>query len=413
MRKIIHSAILIIAAVSCLYGQDTLVYESTKDYSFLKKEANIIQNSAVLSPFFENLYRLKKENSSRVSIVQIGDSHIQADFWSNATRKNLQKDFGNGGRGLIVPGRLARTNEPSTIYSSSTSNWEHKRIVYTDKPLPIGIGAITFKTEQPNVKLNLKTLSNDGLSYGFNKLTLFYQKDFNSFNIIVKDSANQDLAFIGPYTFELPNTSTVILPNTINQVTFETLKSNPSQSQFILYGINLENTNTGLVYHSIGGNGAKFRHYLAARYFIEQTRALNPDLIIISLGTNEAIEHPYVDPQLLNQMTEFIAGLKTANPSAMVLLTTPADFYKKRTRRNPGVEIVRDKIISFAEQNNLAYWDLYEVSGGKHSADKWKSRGLMQSDGIHFTKAGYNLIGNLMYEAIIKGYNEYVQYRYP
>lgn len=414
-KRIIINIILLISVSTASYGQDSVavVPSLVKDYSFIKSDENSIENTAALSVFFEKLYLLKKENASKVNIVQIGDSHIQADFLSHATRQHLQREFGNGGRGLVVPGRIARTNEPSTIYSSTTANWESKRIVYTDKPLPIGIGAISFKTEQPNTKLTIKTLSTTGFNYSFDKVTLFFQKDFNSFNLAVKDSTDQNLAFIGSYTFEAPNTSTIILPYTTRQITFETLQSNQNQKQFVLFGINLEKTQPGLIFHSIGGNGAKFRHYLATEFFFEQTEQLHPDLFIISLGTNEAIEHPYVDPKLFTQITEFVGKLKAANPNALFLLTTPADFYKKRTRRNPGAEIVRNKLIEFATQNNLAYWDLFEIAGGKNSADRWKANSLLQADGIHFTKAGYHLIGSLLYEAIMKGYQEYVQYRYP
>jgi len=89
------------------------------------------------------------------------------------------------------------------------------------------------------------------------------------------------------------------------------------------------------------------------------------------------------------------------------------DFYKKKTRRNPGVEIMRGKLIEYADANGLAFWDLYSVAGGKHAADLWKNNSLMQSDGVHFTKNGYELQGTLLYHALIKGYNEYLRYRYP
>ena len=73
----------------------------------------------------------------------------------------------------------------------------------------------------------------------------------------------------------------------------------------------------------------------------------------------------------------------------------------------------RKKIIAYCDQYNHAYWDLYQIGGGTHSADLWKKNGLLRADGVHFTKEGYELQGNLLYEALIKGYNEYVRYRYP
>ena len=76
------------------------------------------------------------------------------------------------------------------------------------------------------------------------------------------------------------------------------------------------------------------------------------------------------------------------------------------------MEIIRNKIIEYADFHNLAYWDLYGAGGGKHAADHWRVNHLMQRDGVHFTVKGYELQGNLFYEALMKGFDEYVQYRH-
>jgi lysophospholipase L1-like esterase len=395
-------------------GQDTIRYAIENQYDFINQEANQLQNSTSLSSFFEKLYQQKKQNNQKISILHIGDSHIQADFMTSQTRLLFQKEFGNAGRGLIFPGRVARTNEPQNIYTNTNAQWESKRIVFTDKPLPIGIGATTIRTIQPSAKLGIRALNQPSVSNAFNKLTLFFQKDSTSFNLAVKDSLGQDLAYVGSFSLDgYKNASTVLLPYSLNKIDLQCLVPLPKQSQLTIYGISLENQKSGVLYHVVGGNGAKVRHYLAAEYFAPQTAPLQPDLVIISLGTNEAIEHPYVDAQFTDQLVEFVARLKTNNPQTQFLFTTVADFYKKRTRRNPGVEVIRKKIIDACDKNNWAYWDLYEVAGGKHAADQWKKNRLLQSDGVHFTKNGYELQGALLYHAFIKAYNEYVLYRHP
>lgn len=403
----------LLAGYSHLEAQDTIQYIVSPTYEFVNREANEIRNSVALAPFYEKLYQLKKLKNSAVNILQIGDSHVQADLMSSTTRTLFQLEFGNAGRGLVFPGRVGRTNESPTLYSSSSGNWEAKRIIYTNQPLPIGIGAMTLQTKEAGTSLSLKTKLNDSLSYAFNKITMLYQKDFTSYNLAIKDSLGQPIAYAGPYTQEAPNISRIQLPYLTHQLEFQTLQSTTSQNQFTLYGLNLENGNHGVLFHATGGNGAKVKHYVEAKYFSEQTKELSPDLIIISLGTNEAIEHPYLDPNFSEYLEKFVNQLKEQNQFAQILLTTPLDFYKKKTRRNPGVEVIREKLIEFANQNNIAYWDLYLTGGGKHSADVWKKNNLLQNDGIHFTKAGYELQGKLFFEACIKGYNEYVLYRYP
>ena len=406
--------LVLILFCSWAQAQDTLDVAPDKTYEFLPAAENTIHNSISLSPFYEKLYQLKKGSSFQVNIVHIGDSHIQADFLTGRVRQNFQRDFGNGGRGLIVPGHVARTNEPFSIRTSSPSLWEAKRCVFPDQPLPIGIGGITLKTTQQQVRLSIKTLNSPPLDYGFTKLTVFYQKDFNSFNLVVKDSTDRDLAFLGSFTFEpYADVSTVILPFKTNLITLQALPANASQNQLILFGFNLENGKPGVVYHAIGVNGAKYKHYTVAAFFAQQTSALHPDLFILSLGTNEALEYPFNDPQFVNDMDKLVDSLRSKNPNVRFLLTTPADSFRKKTRRNPGVEMIHQKIIDYAEKNNLAYWDLYAAGGGKHSADLWKKSKLLRSDGIHFSVGGYELQGDMLYEALIKGYNEYVLYRHP
>jgi lysophospholipase L1-like esterase len=183
------------------------------------------------------------------------------------------------------------------------------------------------------------------------------------------------------------------------------------QQQFTLSGVSLENTRPGIRYHISGTNGARYRHYLSSPELIKESAALETTLIIISLGTNEASDHPNLDPKVSTQINQFVSELKKTNPNTIILLTTPADFFKNKTHRNPGVRVLRDKIVEAAKANNLPYWNLYEVAGGNHSADRWKKWDLLQNDGIHFTKNGYDLQGQLLFEAIIKGYNEYVRHR--
>lgn len=402
-------SIFFIATCGLLAAQDSLVEISTNDnIAFINRQQNVIENSNSLHSFFEKLYQLKNKKINRVNIVHIGDSHIQADYLCQAARQPLQQEFGNGGLGLIVPGRLARTNEPAAIRSSSNQSWETRRLIYTDKSMPIGIGATTFRTRQPNTTLTIETPETT-----FDKLIIFFQKDSSSFYLNIKDSSDRDVAFAGAFTEEDENISRVLLPYPTPRVTLQTIQSNSMQQHLTLYGISLERRQPGLTYHSIGNNGAKFRHYLAAPMFFEQAKILAPDLFIISLGTNEAIEHPNVDRLLTQQMQEFLNHLREKNPDAVFIFTTPGDFYKKKARRNPGVEMVRDQLQKFTKINNLAFWDFYVVAGGKHAADHWNKTNLLQADGIHYTKAGYRIIGQLLSEAILKGYHDYVQSRYP
>lgn len=51
-------------------------------------------------------------DSTSVTILHIGDSHIQADVLTDRVRKHFWNRFGSGGRGLITPLKICGTNEP-------------------------------------------------------------------------------------------------------------------------------------------------------------------------------------------------------------------------------------------------------------------------------------------------------------
>ncbi len=401
---------LIMVLANSVQAQDTLVTKHFSTFNFIDEKSNRIQNVETLTPFYEDLYHLKSENKSQVILLHIGDSHIQADIISGTTRALLQEQFGNAGLGLSFPGRAARTNESPLIYSSAKGEWEINKISYSQNETTIGIAGVSLSTKTVGSKIIIKSISP---SYSFNRMTLFFDKVMNSFNLNVIDSSGQFLALVGAFTEEsYPDVSKIRLPYSVNEIQLESTRTLSSQNQLTLYGISLENDRPGIRYHTLGVNGARYISYLKSNELLKQTAALNANLIIISLGTNEAADHPDVDRKISSKINALVEELKTLNPNSIILLTTPIDFYKKRTRRNPGVSFVKNKIIESAHANQLPYWNLYEVAGGNHAADRWKKADLLQPDGIHFTAKGYELQGQLLFDAIIKGYNEYVFHQY-
>lgn len=395
-----------------VFAQDTVRFRISNDYGLVDYTKTAITNPDHLKPLFEKLYRLKKEKRGTINILHLGDSHIQGGYMTQQLRQNFQLEFGNAGRGFVAPLRVAGTNEPYSYRTESTAKWESKRMVFPDQALPIGLSGVSIRTEDENTKLSLSVNNYTDLNYGFNRVTTFFFKEPRSFNLIIQDSLNQALGFIGNFSpSSVMHAAGVNLQTSYNKLNFSTLKSIETQNRFTLFGFNLENGEPGILYHSIGINGAKYKHYLSTDYLIEQTTALKPDLIILALGTNESLDHPYSDPKFSDQVSTLIARLRQQNPGAVFIISTHPDSYKKKTKRNPGVINIKEKLVDAAVTNKTAYFDLYEAGGGKHSADAWKEATLLRDDGVHFTRAGYELQGNMFYLALIKAYNKYVSDR--
>lgn len=391
--------------------RDPILFRIENDFGVVNYKADTILRNEKLIPFFTHLDELRKKKRKTVSILHIGDSHIQADWLSGRIREHFQSTFGNAGRGLIFPARAGKSNESYTYSSSASGVWEFKRAVFPEQPLPVGIAGMTLNTTDStaSIKIELKDLKN-ALPY-HRKLSFIYQKDSLSYFINLKDSIGRSTAFVGPYTREeTPDISTIYLNKPSRIFTMQVFKTSPEQQRFILYGINIENENPGFIYHSVGVNGAKVRHFLAAKHFFRHSEWLKPDLVIISLGTNEIQEFPFQDPQYEEHWKNMILSLEASHPGVPVLITTPPGHFKNKSKKNPGMEPIIKTMLSFAEKKSIPVFNLFEAGGGKHFASEWSKKGLLQSDGVHFTREGYELQGDMLYLALIQAYNRNVQH---
>ena len=63
------------------------------DTTAVEIAANEITNKKALHPLFEKINKIKADKSGKINIVHIGDSHIQADFFSGKFRQNLQQNL--------------------------------------------------------------------------------------------------------------------------------------------------------------------------------------------------------------------------------------------------------------------------------------------------------------------------------
>ncbi len=156
----------------------------------------------------------------------------------------------------------------------------------------------------------------------------------------------------------------------------------------------------GVLYDVAGANGAEYLTYNQNHLFFKETPLLKPDLVIISLGTNEAFG--YLNRSVFeNNIDAFISQIKTYNPNVEILITTPGDAMRKKRYHNQNIDQVRKILIDYANANNTALWDFYSVMGGIGSIKKWSVKGLAQKDKVHLSKEGYLIQGFLFFNALM------------
>jgi len=376
-----------------------------------------------LAGFYELLNTLRYRKDTVVTVVHLGDSHIQAGFYSGRTMRLMQETFGNAGRGWIAPFKLSKTNEPDDYFISSVvKEWTVGRCIQNTRKTSIGVGGIGIRSVSPSVNMDVIIAPNNGAGYEFNQAILFRSEE--SMPLLpagsLKDSVDVALAD-GPSvmgvvadTFRISClTDTLQLHSTRRkQGTDQLLPA--SSFDNVYYGFNLTNGGSGLLYHTIGVNGAMFVNYTDEHY-VQQLALLKPALLIISLGTNETFGRRFTSAEFTDQIHAFITLVKKYLPETALMFTTPPECYKrvtvnkKRTYvRNENTERAAKAITDYARSEGIACWDLFKATGGKNSSKKWFDKKLMGRDRVHFNKEGYYEQGILLYHALMKGYNQWL-----
>jgi len=344
------------------------------------------------------------KGNRKVNILQIGDSHIQGGFFSNEVRVQFQKMmfFGNGGRGLIFPYKIAHTNGPWNYGIAYRGSWETTNNVHNHPPFPLGLTGYTAITTDTTARITVFA-NNKGSNppYTISRVKVLHATGEASLEPYLPNAKVIEVIKDSLYT-------EFVLMNETDSVTIGFRQVNPHERAFTLFGITIENEDPGIVYSSVGVNGADIPAFLRCEYLVPHIRILKPDLIIVSLGTNDAYPRGFSSKEFFEQYEQLLAKLREAAPEASILLTTPGDGYRYRRYYNSNNVGARDAIFKLAKQEDLAVWDFFSVMGGPNSVYKWYKSGLATYDKLHLTENGYLLQGKLLFEAIMRAYYDYL-----
>jgi hypothetical protein len=77
-----------------------------------------------LAQFHRRLHELKAGRIKRLTILQIGDSHTEAEHFSGHLRALFQARFGNAGRGMLAPGSPVAYWRPSQVRAEQSGKWQ-------------------------------------------------------------------------------------------------------------------------------------------------------------------------------------------------------------------------------------------------------------------------------------------------
>lgn len=411
--------ITLLFAYGMLVAQDTTLLKPVSDLPFAHFDRNRIVfpgDSTAMERFFSKMDSVVFLGQGNVSIMHIGGSHVQAGVFTQQFRDDLLSigDDLMGGQYFVFPFTAGGTNNPSHFMVSSTGSWTYCRNAVrkeTDKRMGLAGAAIT--TTDPNATVSIVSRSRRPTEltpeFSFNKVTLI---GFSETDNVVPVVSYDDTTRQGQYD-DYQSTYTFLLPALTDSIC---IRFDTMPGEFTLTGVLLENGASGISVHGVGVNGASVPSYLRCDDFERDLELIKPDLIIFGIGINDAAEKDFEKRTFMKNYDELIQIIQRVNPDCALLFLTNNDSYKrvrvKKKRRyevNPNGKIVEDAFMEMGKQYNAAVWDQFDIMGGLRSMSDWEKAGLAQKDKVHFTNAGYQLLGDLLYNALITSYLEHVK----
>ena len=403
MRAIIILTLLV--ACCKINSQEILKDSPAIDHSVLSINQSPKLKLAFLK--LQKVYKNKTKNNSSskdsiFTIIHIGDSHIQGDYFSGQIRKQLQYYFGNGGRGVLFPYALAKSFGPRGAILKTNKKWIGEKTLTPDLSNKLGFIGYAAFTNDSNASIALNFTENFEGS-PFKRINIWHSSDSESYAF----KLNNEFKFLenklNPSGWGLSSFYSNTSTNTFSLFPF---KTNTKQNHFGFYGFELiSDIKNGVNYHHCGVVGAQFTHLINnATWSIEQIAQLNPDLIIFSFATNEAYNDGLDTSYYKSSIIKFMQDLEIASPKTAFIFTTAPDT--RSQNRIPSNQIIVNSILKrIATNGNYSIFDLNEAMGGWGSIYTWYNKGLTLKDKLHFTEQGYSLQGNLFTLSLLEAYN--------
>ena len=359
-----------------------------------------LENAGALVPFFEQITR-PPENGS-LHILHYGDSHTASDDWAAEMRQALQRKFGSGGPGFTLAGRPFRGYRRFDIKGDSSRGWHTDGLVGRPGDGVYGLSGVSLTAQSAGQTVSL-VAECEQLELHYLQQPGGGQLQFSVDGVPVDTiDSNGDMS-PGIYRYSPQPGSHEYLVSTLDDAPVR------------LFGWVAQN-HSGITYETLGINGAQAGLMLDWNQSVlaGEIAARDPAMVIVAYGTNEALSRSWTADEYRKSFTEVIRRIRADAPVASILIVGPPDcLYRYRGRRLPFPHL--DDVIEIqrevAEENGCAFWDWRLRMGGPGSVKQWVQAGLSQADYVHFTGAGYRLVGDMLMEELMAQYTRFLAVR--
>ena len=183
-----------------------------------------------------------------------------------------------------------------------------------------------------------------------------------------------------------------------------------------VFGIQFRKSQHGFIYDSLGLNGAYISvlaKFVGEKHWTAQLQHYHPDLVVINYGTNESVYAAFVDKVFEKELKETIRRIRDALPNGGILVMSPMDRGERGPSGNietvPALARLVEVERRVSQEEGVAFFNTFEAMGGQGTMGKWYAAEprLVGADFIHPMPGGAKIIGDLLYKAVMDGYNRH------
>jgi lysophospholipase L1-like esterase len=359
----------------------------------------------VLDDFYAALWRTeRKVPSAMTRILHYGDSPTTGDLITGDIRAQLQNQYGDAGHGFTLLAKPWAWYQHRGV-SLDDSGWQILPATLPDlKDGLFGLGGVSLIAESP---AHTQITWRDA---GQSEFELFYLQQSEGGNVTVTSHGEILDEIHTAAAAKSPGFAAFQVPGGASELDLQ------SQGKVRLFGLTAERAGPGVVYDSIGLNGASItvlsRKFNRQHWTLE-LRERNPNLVVLNYGTNEADSASFVDTQYEKELREAIGRLQTALPDASILVMSPMD---RGYRPRPGeIETMATipRIVAtqrrVARETGCGFFDTFTAMGGAGTMALWYNGQprLVSADLIHPYPAGGKIIATIFVKQIEAGLSRY------
>ena len=400
---------------------------SNYDISSLSSSVQMIEfpddTRSSLDHFFSKLSN--HAEYEKIRVLHYGDSQLEGDRISSYIRYKLQGRFGGCGMGMCSP---VAVYAQYSMKQDASEGWircagfgkknpavAHKKygpMMAFNRFAPIHDSTWVRPDEPYRAWLKFYKASGYSNTQKFKNVYIYYGNCTEELNITVK-SGGAVLSEERMPMSEGLNVYAYKSPEYLSDITFE-FESFDSPD---FYCVSFED-DKGVCVDNIAMRGCSGEVFCNTdRSLLSSSYAkLGADLFILQFGAN-AVPNTKTEEAatyFVNLYMSQVRNIRAMCPNASILVIGPNDMatkVKDHYETYPMIETIVSKLREAAKRNNCAFWDIYSAMGGYNSMLSWVESDppLAASDYTHFTPSGAKIMAQMLYNAIIVEYTNYLQ----